>query len=119
MQNTEYETLKTQLAQNSTEELAELIAELAVTEDAVHVAAIAFVQRKEPKKLLKTLRAQLRGLRTGKTFYTYRNAREFHNKLEAYLDSIDKNLRPEAPLFGARPLRTIFRRGCGNFRTSR
>lgn len=108
MQNTEYETLKTQLAQNSSEELAELIAELAVTEDAVHVAAIAFVQRKEPKKLLKTLRAQLRGLRTGKTFYSYRNAREFHNKLVAYLDSIDKNLRPEAPLLALNLLGQFF-----------
>ncbi|MFT5836785.1 MAG: hypothetical protein ACI9ZV_000283 [Candidatus Azotimanducaceae bacterium] len=98
MQMTQYETLKTQLAQNSPEELAALIAELSATEDAVYQAAIVFVQRKEPKKLLQTLRSQLRSLRTGKTFYTYRNARVFHNKLAAFLDSIERNLRPKAPL---------------------
>jgi hypothetical protein len=98
MTKSEYDTLKAQLTQSAPADLAELIAELAETEDAVYDAATAFVQRKDPKKLIKTLRAQLRGMRTGKTFYTYRNAGEFQNKLWGFLNSIDRNLRPEAPL---------------------
>ena len=54
MQKSEYDTLKAQLAQSAPADLAELIAELAVTEDAVYDAATAFVQRKEPKKLIQT-----------------------------------------------------------------
>ncbi|HBR95368.1 MAG TPA: hypothetical protein DEA90_14500 [Opitutae bacterium] len=98
MTKSEYDTLKAQLAQSAPADLAELITELAQTEDAVYAAATAFVQRKDPKKLIKTLRAQLRGMRTGKTFYTYRIAGEFQNKLWSFLNSIDRNLRPEAPL---------------------
>lgn len=98
MRKSEYDTLKAQLAQSSPADLAELITDLAVTEGAVYDAATAFVQRKDPKKLIKTLRAQLRKMRTGKTFYTYRIVGEFQNMLWAFLNSIDRNLRPEAPL---------------------
>jgi predicted negative regulator of RcsB-dependent stress response len=98
MTKSEYDTLRTQLAQNTPADLAELIAELATSESAVYEAATAFVQRKDPKKLVKTLRAQLRKMRTGKTFYTYRIAGEFQDKLWGFLNSIDRNLRPEAPL---------------------
>ena len=98
MRHSDLESLKAQLAQSSSADLAALLASLAETEENVYCAATAFVQRKNPTKLIRTLSSQLKGLRTGKTFYTYKTVGGFQNKLWQFLDSIERNLVPEAPL---------------------
>lgn len=98
MLHSDFESLKAQLAQSSPAELAALVAKLAETEANVYHAATAFVQRKTPTKLIRTLDSQLKGLRSGKTFYTYKTVGGFQNKLWGFLDSIERNLAPAAPL---------------------
>ena len=97
MTNTEYDQLKAALAKQPPEALAAFIADLATEHEPIYDAATMFAQRGDPKKLVRTIRQKISGLKREKRFYHYREARQMCSKMDDLLDRIEQDLLPIDP----------------------